>query len=562
MKLTIILEMKTKVKFLIISLFFMILTVKVFSYSVVLCYHKVGYSEDDIYTMLPEMLEEQVKLIKKLGITLKNVDFFTNFLPSENVVSVTFDDGRRINDKILSFFENEKVPITLFINPSTIGGKGFFSWKEIKRLSDSDFVIIGSHSYSHLFEKNLKRETLINQVVNSRNYIERMIGKRVFAFAYPFGIADSEARNLVSKTYKVGFEVSEENIKKVDDENYYRLPRYVIHSYYTLGKFLEIVDGVFDKSKIDHKIYDLKGEVGEGRLYKFSVDSPESSILVVPSLFVGAAWFIPEINALREFNADVWVFENEIFNFPFYKYEILYQKLKYLSLEGSSRLLREALEIIISKSKKTTIIAWGDGIDLTLYTLSENPKYQKYISKLVLINPSMSGKLSERVLENNINVYKTLMSSGKYELKKFKNLLKIFNLLHIAYLKPYEKSPFYKGMKNLEAFRYEISKHIDYKTLIKDEEMLNVIKQVEYSPLSASSLINPTEYFLGINNWWYENLKSVPPKIEVPTLIIYNDYYSDSTENVRKLIPSAVIKRVDLSTLDIILNDDMVRNIF
>jgi len=553
--------MKNIIKLLIV-LILATQTEKLFGYSVVLCYHKVGYSESDIYTILPELLEEQIKLIKKLGISLKNVDFFTNFSPDENVITITFDDGRKLNKSVLSFFEKERVPITLFINPSTIGGKEFFSWKEIKELSQKDFVIIGSHSYSHLFEKNLNRDVLINEVVKSKNIIEKAIDKEVFAFAYPFGIADSEARKLVSRTYKLGFEVNERNIKEVNNENYYRLPRYVIHSYYTLGKFLEIVDKVFKESKIDHQIYELKGEVSEGRLYKFGVDYPEHSILVIPSLFVGASWFTENMNTLRELNTDVWVFESEIFNFPFYKYEILYPKLENISLESNSKILKEALEIIISKNKNFSIIAWGDGTDLILHTISENPKYQKYISKLILINPSMSGTADKKTLKNNIAIYKELLKSKEYELKKFKNLLKIFNYLHLAYFKPQSTSPFNKKMSNLGAFKNEISKHIDYKTSITDKEMLKVIKQIEYSPLNILSLINPTKYFLDINTWWYNNLENAKGQIEIPTLIIYNQDYTQSTENIKKLIPSAKTKKAETSTLDIILSEELIKYTF
>ncbi len=553
--------MKNTTKLLLI-LILSIQAAKIFSYSVVLCYHKVGYSENDIYTILPELLKEQIKLIKKLEISFKNVDFFTNFSPYENVVTITFDDGRKINKSVLSFFEKEQVPITLFINPSTIEGKEFFNWREIKELSQKNFVIIGSHSYSHLFEKNLKRETLINEIVNSKHIIEKVIDKEVFAFAYPFGIADREAKKLVGETYKLGFEVNEKNIKEVNNENYYRLPRYVIHSYYTLGKFLEIVDKVFKKSKMSYQIYKIKGEVSDGNLYKFSVDYPEHSILVIPSLFVGAAWFTENMNTLRELNTDIWVFESEIFNFPFYKYEILYPKLENISLESNSKILKEALKIIITKNKNFSIIAWGDGTDLILYTLSENPKYQNYISKLILINPSMPGIIDKKSLKNNISIYKELLKSKEYELKKFKNLLKIFTYLHLAYLKPQDESPFRKKMSNLEVFKNEISKHIDYKTSITSQKMLKVIKLAEYSPLNIMSLINPTRYFLDINTWWYNNLENSKRIIEVPTLIIHNQDYIQSPENIKKLIPSAKTKKAETSTLDIILSEDLIKYIF
>lgn len=519
--------------------------------NLVLCYHKVGYSLDDIYFVLPEMLEEQVKIIKDLGIEIVGIDYFTNANYSSNyTVSITFDDGWKIPKEIIEFFRKENIRATFFIYPTVIGNKGFFSWNDIINLDKQGFTI-GSHSYSHKFLKDLPQETLFQEIVYSKEVIERKLGKEVFAFAYPFGIADKNAYLLTSKTYKISFVVDDEAIKEHTPIN--KLSRHIIFNHTSIGQFREIIDSIFETSNLDYRVYRIKSKVSPlySKLYHFPVMYPESTIFIIPSMSVGPSWFMETINKLREFNIESYVFISEIYSFPFYKYEIYYDRIKDISIQTISTSLDKALSLV---NKKITIITWGDGMDLLLYTLSQ--KTYPNIKKIIAINPFLSNTTSKKEILDNITIYKNLLSKGKYDFESFRENVRISVLIKLALLKPYDKTPFktkFGDLNNLQAFINHLNSNKNLKIKLISEKILDYIKQIEYSPFYPFSVVEPISYYLGINRFWLNGYTNQ----NLPKLSIF--YSDDFKNNLDKLKTQKKVENFgNLSTIEIFISDKLI----
>lgn len=545
------------VHIIVVSLFFLISTSSLnisFSRNLVLCYHKVGYSLDDIYSILPEMIEEQIKMIKELGIEIVGIDYFTNNdYTNTYTVSITFDDGWKIPKETIKFFKEENVKTTFFVYPTAIGGKGFFSWKELIDLSNEDFII-GSHSYSHKFLKNLPTETILQEIVYSKEILEKKLGKEVFAFAYPFGIADKNSYLIASKHYKISFVVDDEPIKEQTPPN--KLSRHIIFNHTSIGQFREILDSIFENSNLDYKVYTVKSTVSPlfSRLYYFPVIYPESTVFVIPSMSVGPSWFMETINKLREFNIEVYVFISEIYSFPFYKYEIYYDKIKDISINTISSSLEKALNLI---NKKITVITWGDGMELLLHTLSL--RNHPNITKIIAINPFLNNINTKKEILDNIAIYKNLLSKSKYDFESFRENVKISVLLKLALLRPNDTTPFkskFRNSNNLQVFINYINSNKNLKIRLTQEKILEYIKQIEYSPFYPFSVVEPIPYYLDINKFWLNDYTNQNlPKIS----IFYNNDHKDAVNKLK--IQGKKENFGDMSTVEMFISDKLINQL-
>lgn len=519
--------------------------------NLVLCYHKVGYSLEDIYFVLPEMLKEQIRIIKELGIEIVSIDYLTNTNHTKTLtVSITFDDGWKIPEEIIEFFKKEDIKPAFFIYPTAIGNKGFFSWQEIKNLDKQGFII-GSHSYSHKLLKDLPQEILQQEIVYSKEIIEKKLGKKIFGFAYPFGIADRNAYLLALRTYKISFVVNDEAIEESTPPN--KLSRYIIFNHTSIGQFREILDSIFENSNLDYKILQIRSRVSplQAKLYHFPVIYPEGTIFIIPSMSVGASWFMAPMNKLREFNVESYVFISEIHSFPFYKYEIYYDKIKDISINTIRHSLDKALSLI---NKKVTVITWGDGMDLLLYTLSQ--KNYPNIKKIIAINPFLRETNSKKEIINNIALYRNLLSRGKYDFESFRENVKLSVLIKLALLKPTNQTPFKSklgNINNLQALIKHLNTNKDLRIKLSPQKALEYIKQIEYSPFYPFSVVEPIPYYLDINQFWLKpHINQNLPEIT----ILYSNDFKNSLNKLK--IKKKTENFGNLSTVEIFLSDRLI----
>lgn len=149
--------------------------------------------------------------------------------------SVTFDDGYGDIIPAIDFLEKNKAPATLFIPTDSIGKDNRWNYKatyitptlsrlQIKKMSRKGHLI-GSHGRTHQCLTKLTERELLNEIVESKRKLEKIVNKEVGFFAYPFGYHDERVRDLTSKYYKAAFSTNKtaENINWNDVFQIYRL---------------------------------------------------------------------------------------------------------------------------------------------------------------------------------------------------------------------------------------------------------------------------------------------------------------------------------------------------
>lgn len=202
--------------------------------TVVLVYHSVDRIDpsSDTYriNITPEKFEEHLKVILK----------------SKECVRITFDDGYGNNfENAFPLLKRYGCTATIFlitdfiegaIRSNVFCGEGLglrpLTWEEIKAM-DRAGIIIGSHTRSHPMLAALSRDAVREELLDSKQRIESMLGHPISSFSYPFGNSSSFNDLVMKAVAEAGYIYAYSNIMGVnidDSQNRYSLRRVRIYS--------------------------------------------------------------------------------------------------------------------------------------------------------------------------------------------------------------------------------------------------------------------------------------------------------------------------------------------
>ena len=182
----------------------------------ILCYHRIqdaGKPAD--YTVLTNDFKVQMKLLADSGYKTVLPDQLHEYLTKgtalpEKPVMITFDDTR-IEHHSIAAPEMEKYGFkgVFFVMTIPIGKPNYMNSEQIKDLSDRGHVI-GSHTWDHHNVKKLQPEDWEKQISKPKLQLEKITGKPVEHFAYPFGIwNDTAVEELKKGGFKSAFQLTE-----------------------------------------------------------------------------------------------------------------------------------------------------------------------------------------------------------------------------------------------------------------------------------------------------------------------------------------------------------------
>jgi peptidoglycan/xylan/chitin deacetylase (PgdA/CDA1 family) len=177
---------------------------------VVLCYHRVEGSAGGSLSIAPELFEQHLQRLKDHGIAVISMQDFLAWRRNEKTIPpksalITLDDGYvsafEVARPILKKFN---YPWTYFIYTKFIssGGKSI-TWEQLAELRDEG-VEIGCHSVSHISLREQRGKSadaynawLHDEVIGSKQLIERKLGVRCAVFAYPEGRYNAPVLEMV-----------------------------------------------------------------------------------------------------------------------------------------------------------------------------------------------------------------------------------------------------------------------------------------------------------------------------------------------------------------------------
>ena len=185
----------------------------------VLMYHDIKTEAQNNFDVLIGDFCAQLDWLKEQGYETLSINDFMRYLSQdsfpEKSVLITFDDGYSgIYNYAMPELKKRGMKATFFITSSMIGvlttTYPHVTAEELKLMAADELFSIGSHTVSHLHLDELSPEERDYELTESKSAIEELIGKKVVAFAYPYGNYDEEIIKAVKDSgYEVAFAVQD-----------------------------------------------------------------------------------------------------------------------------------------------------------------------------------------------------------------------------------------------------------------------------------------------------------------------------------------------------------------
>jgi peptidoglycan/xylan/chitin deacetylase (PgdA/CDA1 family) len=227
----------------------------------IICYHQIRdwkpsdgkRAHDDIIS--PDRFKEHVKMLADSGYhsilpdQLYDYLVYGKKLPNKPVM-LTFDDTDLDQFTVAApILKKYGFKAVYFIMTVSIGKKGriaYMNKAQIKQLSDEG-NIIASHTYDHKNFAQFTDEDWKTQIDEPTKTLEKITGKKVSYFAYPYGVSKSSTiHKLKDYGFKAAFILSTKR-----DENYplYTIRRIVDPGTYTAKNLYNSMNKSFNKPK-------------------------------------------------------------------------------------------------------------------------------------------------------------------------------------------------------------------------------------------------------------------------------------------------------------------------
>jgi peptidoglycan/xylan/chitin deacetylase (PgdA/CDA1 family) len=218
-------------------------------YVPILMYHSIaefkGTGLEELYVS-PENFEEQVRYLKENDYTLLTFERWKDINNVNKPVFITLDDGYKNNLNAFKIFQKLKTEqfqpaATIFVVAGFIGRSNRLSEEDLHTMSQSGLFSIQSHT---MFHPDLTKSTNNEyELKTSKETLQRITGKPVIAFAYPYGFWNEKVLEETKQYYNFAVTVQRGLfIEKGLPNEYYKLPRQFVMYKTTLEEFRRMLE--------------------------------------------------------------------------------------------------------------------------------------------------------------------------------------------------------------------------------------------------------------------------------------------------------------------------------
>ena len=166
----------------------------------ILTYHSIDESSS-VISIAPDVFRRHVAWLASGAVRVVPLDELMRLPTTAHAVALTFDDGFvNFAELAAPLLSRHHLPATVFVVSEHAGGTNawrgtcandiptlpLMDWSELGRIQEMGFTI-GAHSRTHPHLTGLPTAALAEEIAGSADHIERELGVRPTAFAYPYG---------------------------------------------------------------------------------------------------------------------------------------------------------------------------------------------------------------------------------------------------------------------------------------------------------------------------------------------------------------------------------------
>jgi peptidoglycan/xylan/chitin deacetylase (PgdA/CDA1 family) len=212
----------------------------------VLTYHSVGNTNGNELIISPELLDKEMQWLKDNGYTTLTLAeayrFFSENkpVPKKSVV-LTFDDGYVDNYTLMyPILKKYGFKATIFVITDTVDkAPGYLTSAQLKEL-ESNGISIESHTVHHNELDTLSYQSQLEEMKNSKLFLEGLLNKKVDYIAYPIGnYNDVTLQTAKEVGYKMAF--SMDRGWSNTNNGIYKLHRVYMSAFYSMNTFVKRV---------------------------------------------------------------------------------------------------------------------------------------------------------------------------------------------------------------------------------------------------------------------------------------------------------------------------------
>jgi peptidoglycan/xylan/chitin deacetylase (PgdA/CDA1 family) len=220
----------------------------------ILCYHNIKSSIDHhapLLTVTDSVFHIQIKMLYDSGYHAILPDQLYKYLTKGSVlppkpILITFDDSHEEHYSVAAK-ELEKYGFrgVFFVMTVAIDKPHYLTHQEIKALADEGHTV-ASHTYDHPMLTKLPEDQWSKQIERPRELLEKITGRPIDYFAYPYGGWNQRAVEEVKKQgFKAAFQLSD-NQSKTDP--LFTIRRIMVSNMWTTAKLSEEIHSAFNKN--------------------------------------------------------------------------------------------------------------------------------------------------------------------------------------------------------------------------------------------------------------------------------------------------------------------------
>ena len=161
----------------------------------IVMYHDILPKKEVFFDVTPEELEADFELIKSKGVTPISLDESIVHLRTgsplpEKPILLTFDDGYGGHyEYVYPLLKKYNYPAVFSVYTKNMGintGRSHVTWEQLKIMPADSLVTIAGHSKTHPPDlTKLSNEQLLPEIVESKELLEKNLGKAIRYFTYP-----------------------------------------------------------------------------------------------------------------------------------------------------------------------------------------------------------------------------------------------------------------------------------------------------------------------------------------------------------------------------------------